>query len=103
MQFDYEDWMKMTNRFTKDITDSVLEEALRKLPAASYNMRYDVLIKDLKERREDMPRAMDEYYKFINKIADIKLSDKNELVKIQDAREWLVAGCRFGKSIRAEN
>ena len=28
---------------------------------------------------------MDEYYKFINKIADIKLSDKNELVKIQDA------------------
>ena len=85
MQFDYEDWMKMTNRFTKDLTDSVLEEALRKLPATSYNIRYDVLIKDLKERREDMPRAMDEYYKFINKIADIKLSDKNELVKIQDA------------------
>ena len=34
-----------------------------------------------------MPRAMDEYYKFINKIADIKLSDKNELVKIQDAAD----------------
>ena len=32
-----------------------------------------------------MPRAMDYYYKFINKIADIKLSDKNEWVNIQGA------------------
>ncbi len=30
-----------------------------------------------------MPRAMEYYYKFINKIADIKLSDKNEWVNIQ--------------------
>jgi hypothetical protein len=85
LQFDYDDWMKITNRFRLDITDSVLETALIKLPAASYDLRHEVLLKTLRERREDMPRAMNEYYNFINKIADIKLSDKNEMVSVQDA------------------
>ncbi len=83
MQFDHEDWMKLTNRFKNEITDSVLETALRRLPAESYKLRHEVLLNELKQRREDMPRAMEFYYKFINKIADIKLSDKNEWVNIQ--------------------
>jgi hypothetical protein len=85
MQFNYEDWMKMARKFSEELKDTVLESALQRLPAASYNIRYKVLLQDLKERREDIPRAMDEFYKFINKIADIKLSDKNEMVSIQDA------------------
>jgi Calcineurin-like phosphoesterase len=86
MQFEYEDWMKIATQFSKDITDSILETSLRRLPATSYNIRHDLLLKELKERREDIPRAMDIYYKFINKIADIRLSDKNEWVHIQDAK-----------------
>jgi hypothetical protein len=87
MQFNYDDWMKMARKFSDDLKDSVLETALQKLPASAYKIRHAVLLKDLQERREDMPRAMDVYYKFINKIADIKLSDKNELVVIRDAPE----------------
>ncbi|HEY2347865.1 MAG TPA: metallophosphoesterase, partial [Puia sp.] len=82
MQFNYEEWMKLTNRFITDVTDSVLETALRRLPAESYKLRHEILLNDLKQRKEDMPRAMEYYYKFINKIADIKLSDKNEWVNI---------------------
>ena len=85
MQFDHRDWMKLADRFKEEITDSVLETALRRLPAESYRLRHEVLLNVLKQRREDMPRAMEYYYKFINKIADIKLSDKNEWVNIQDA------------------
>jgi hypothetical protein len=85
VQFNYEDWMKMAGKFRDELKDSVLESGLQRLPAASYNIRHKVLLQDLKDRREDIPRAMDEYYKFINKIADIKLSDKNELVSIHDA------------------
>jgi Calcineurin-like phosphoesterase/Omp85 superfamily domain len=87
MQFDYDDWMKIANRFTNEITDTVLETALKRLPAKSYKIRHDVLLKDLKERREDIPRAMDEYYRFINKIADIKLSDKNEMISIRGEQD----------------
>jgi hypothetical protein len=85
MQFDHDDWMKLTDRFKNELTDSVLETSLLRLPAESYKLRHDVLLAELKQRREDMPRAMEYYFKFINKIADIKLSDKNEWVNIRDA------------------
>jgi hypothetical protein len=87
MQFGYDDWMKMTNRFTQDMTDSIIETAIRRLPAESYKLRHTTLINELKQRREDMPRAMKEYYRFINKIADIKLSDKNEWISIHDDQQ----------------
>lgn len=32
-----------------------------------------------------MPRAMDEYYKFVNRIVDIRLTAKRELVEVYDA------------------
>jgi hypothetical protein len=84
MQFGYDDWMKFARQFSKELTDTVLEAGLRRLPTAAYNIRHDVLLQDLKERRADIPRAMDVYYKFVNRIVDIKLSDKNELITIQD-------------------
>ncbi|HEX3766971.1 MAG TPA: BamA/TamA family outer membrane protein, partial [Puia sp.] len=87
MQFGHEDWMKLTDRFKDEITDSVLETALHKLPAESYKLRHEILMNELKQRRADIPRAMEYYYKFINKIADIKLSDKNEWVNIQDVAD----------------
>jgi hypothetical protein len=85
MQFNYDVWMEMSDQFKSEMTDTVLENGLRKLPAAAYNIRHDVLLKDLRDRRADMPRAMEVYYKFINKIADIRLSNKNEMISIQDA------------------
>jgi Calcineurin-like phosphoesterase len=85
MQFEHAEWINLASHFSKEITDTVLETALRRLPAESYKIRHDILIKKLKERREDIPRAMDEYYSFVNKIADIKLSDKNEFISIEDA------------------
>lgn len=84
-QFDYDEWMKVTNNFVKLVTDSVLEESLRRLPASSYNIRHNLLLQQLKQRRDNMPAAMDEFYRFIYKKADIRLSNKNELVEITDA------------------
>ena len=42
MQFDYEDWMKMTNRFSKDITDSVLEDSSAEITGCSLII-YDMM------------------------------------------------------------
>ncbi|MFT3827557.1 MAG: BamA/TamA family outer membrane protein [Chitinophagaceae bacterium] len=83
-QFNYDEWMKVTNEFVSLVTDSVLEESLRRLPASSYNLRHDLLFQQLKERRGNMPAAMDKFYHFIYQKADIRLSDKNELVEIID-------------------
>ncbi|WP_153801252.1 BamA/TamA family outer membrane protein [Foetidibacter luteolus] len=81
-QFSYDEWMKLANEFVASLNDKVLEAALKKLPASAYNLRHNELLATLKARRNNIPGAMDEYYRFINKIVDIRASDKNELVEI---------------------
>jgi hypothetical protein len=81
------EWDSTVQTFCREITDDVLEEALRKLPQPSYTQRHDILLARLKERRASMPTLMSEYYKFFNRIVDIELSDKNELVRIADLPE----------------
>lgn len=86
-QFSHEEWMKQVIDFTSKITDSVLENALNKLPEASYRLGHDELLSVFKKRRDELPRAMDSYYTFISKIVDLHTSDKNELIQIMDAPE----------------
>ena len=84
-QFSYDEWMDITYRFVAALTDSVLEKALQQLPATSYTIRHDQLLKQWKERRSNMAAAMSKYYHFLSKTTDILLSNKNELVTLTDA------------------
>jgi hypothetical protein len=81
--FSYEEWTKIVADFVKAETDEVLESGLRSLPASAYNLRHEVLFKQLQERRNSIPEVMDDYYRFKNKIVDIHASGKNELIRIQ--------------------
>jgi hypothetical protein len=83
-QFSYQDWMRITHDFVNEVTDSVLELALRQLPASSYDLRHSKLLNILKSRRADLPRAFSDYYYFLNKNVFIQTSDQNELIQIKD-------------------
>lgn len=84
-QITHADWMRIANEFVKAETDEVLEASLKLLPPEVYKMRHDVLLDKLKKRRDNIPAAMDEYYRFINQTVDLRTSDKNEQVTITDA------------------
>lgn len=84
-QISHDEWMKAAREFKTRITDSVLETALKRLPKPAYDLRHDVLFKNLVSRRDRIPAAMDKYYRFIQKIADIQTTDKNERIQISDA------------------
>jgi hypothetical protein len=83
-QFTKKEWMEETEKFQRSVTDEVLEEALRRLPSQIYVLRHDELVETLKARREKLTAAMGRYYDFIHKIVDIQLSDKNELIEINE-------------------
>ncbi|MDT3403571.1 BamA/TamA family outer membrane protein [Mucilaginibacter terrae] len=85
MQITHAEWMRIANEFIKAETDEVLEAALKRLPPEVYKLRHDVLLAKLKKRRDNIPAAMDEYYRFINQTVDLRTSDKNEQVTIADA------------------
>lgn len=84
-QFTHDEWMRATSDFVAAMTDSVLEAAVQKLPHESYVLRHDELMHKLQVRRNNLPAAMEEYYRFVNKIVDVQTSDKNELVLLNDA------------------
>lgn len=83
-QFSYEEWMHITNQFVRDVSDSVLEKSLQSLPAKYYQLENDKFLAILKARRNNLPKAMSDYYHTLYKSAFIQTSDKNEFVEIKD-------------------
>ncbi|MEI9955488.1 MAG: BamA/TamA family outer membrane protein [Ferruginibacter sp.] len=81
-QFNYEQWMAVTNQFVNAMTDDVIKKAIAQIPSHTGN---DKLVAQLKQRRDNMAAAMSKYYKFLNKIIDLQTTNKNELVSITDA------------------
>lgn len=86
-QLSMEEWRRLADDFVAAETDEVLEAGLRRLPAGVYEMRHDELLRKLKARRDCIPAAMMEYYKFANRIVDLRLSDKDERVTLEDAAD----------------
>lgn len=84
-QFTYDEWMNVVNEFVKAENDQVLEASLKRLPVETYRIRHDVLLKKLKERRDNIPQAMSDYYKFMFNIVDLRTSNKSEVVTVDEA------------------
>jgi len=82
-QFSFEEWMSVVQEFVKAENDTVLETALGRLPKELYAIRTKELLGKLKKRRDCIPEAMAEYYRFINRIVDVRATDKDELVTVE--------------------
>ena len=72
----------LTTYIQKQITDKVIEDAVKKMPAEWYKLEGKQLQKMIKSRRDKLKEASDEYYELINETADIYGSDKDEIVEI---------------------
>ena len=90
MHMPYEKWMEVAKNFTAALTDDVLRDAVKKLPPAAYERRHEELFRALQQRRDNIPAAVDKYYHFANRIVDLQLSDKHELVRISDSADGML-------------
>jgi hypothetical protein len=82
VQFTYAQWMKIVNDFVKAETDDVLEAGLKLLPKENYRLRHNELLAILKKRRDNIPAAMSQYFYFVNRIVDIRTTNKDVLLTI---------------------
>ncbi|MET3501304.1 hypothetical protein ABIC45_002916 [Mucilaginibacter rubeus] len=82
VQLSYAEWMKVVNEFCAAESDLVLETAVKRLPVENQQIRGEEILQILKERRSRIPAAMSDYYKFINRIVDLKASDKSEFISV---------------------
>ncbi|MGO4877963.1 BamA/TamA family outer membrane protein [Pedobacter psychrotolerans] len=82
-----DEFNQIVKDFCANYNDAVFEKALRKLPEPSYSLHHDEFLKRLRERVASLPKLMNDYYHFFNRIVDIEVTNKNERIKISDTKE----------------
>jgi hypothetical protein len=75
-------WDEITNEVHSKLTNEVIENAVKKLPAEVYNKAKNELIEKLKSRRSQLKEASNEYYELVNSVIDIYTTDKDDYVRI---------------------
>ena len=73
-----EKWTALAENLKERITDEVIEKSIRDLPPEIYNLKGEIIIRKLKNRRDDLVKYAEEYYLFISKNVDVLGSDKRE-------------------------
>ncbi|RZJ78045.1 MAG: hypothetical protein EOO47_15035, partial [Flavobacterium sp.] len=88
-QYTEAEWDAKVKDFCDRLTDDVFEKALKSLPEPNYTLRHDQFLTRLKERSASLPKLMNDFYHFFNRIVDIQASHKNEKVVITDSTGFL--------------
>ncbi|MEJ8755411.1 hypothetical protein WG947_00265 [Pontibacter sp. H259] len=82
-----DDWQRIATQMQKSLTDAVITEAVKNLPAPVYKAIGKELTQNLKNRRNHLPEAAAEMYKLLSEKVTIVGSDMEEefIVKRLDA------------------
>ena len=76
-------WDSVVTAFCADLPDSVIEDAVRRLPQPYYKSVGETLTEALKLRRDALPRFASRYYGLITRQVDIQATDQNEYVECE--------------------
>lgn len=87
----WDDFKAVAEEATAKLTDQVIEQAVRQLPAQIYAVNGADLTQRLKTRRQYLPKAAEEYYKLLAQYPELVASNKPEYVEIERQSEGGVA------------
>lgn len=76
------DWQDMIKEFQQNITDSVIDAAVKTMPPEIYALNGETFIATLKSRRDNLNKEGMAYYRFLSENAVINGSDKDETFEI---------------------
>ena len=76
-------WDSVVTAFRNDLPDSVIEDAVRRLPPPYYKMIGETLTQALKSRRDALPEFVSKYYDLITRQIEIQATDKDEYAQCE--------------------
>jgi hypothetical protein len=82
-------WQRITKDFQRRMTDSVIENAVKKFPEPIYKLDAQMVMDKLKSRREALYNEALTYYKFISKVVTVAGSNKSEFFHVKKHPEGL--------------
>jgi hypothetical protein len=78
------DWKEQIAYVQTHLTNQVIENAFKRMPADIYKLSAPQLISTVKARRDNMTTQGIEYYRFLSQIVEIPMSDKKENFDIRE-------------------
>ena len=81
-ELDAEDWKTIIATFQKNVTDSVIEKAVKQMPPEIYSLSGNGIVLKLKSRRDALMKHGMRYYKFLTSHTVIEGSDEIEFFRI---------------------
>ena len=91
-QVSRETWLEQASALKHILTDSLIENSIRRMPPEIYKFSGEEITAKLKSRRNELVEIADKYYKFIAQEVDIVGSKQDEMFVIDklDRNELLV-------------
>jgi hypothetical protein len=81
---DEETWKMVIKQFQQNVTDSVIDQTVKRLPPEIYVLNGEEIAEKLKHRRDLLTEKGISYYRFLSKEVNIVGSDKSEFFKISN-------------------
>jgi hypothetical protein len=76
-------WDSVTTAVAATLTDSVIDAAVRRLPAEHYRAGGAELARALKARRQFIPKASNHLYRLVAEYADVHASDQPDVAEVE--------------------
>ncbi len=90
-------WDKQVNLITNNVTDSVIDLAFSKMPKEVQDEGVEKIKNTLKQRRANLQKISDRYYKLTSKYAVLTGTNKDDYIKIEAAENGEVTVAIFRK------
>lgn len=84
-----EEWMVEANYLKTQLTDAVIENAVKQMPPEVYPLTGPELIRKLKSRRDKIVDYAVDYYLFLSQEVTIPLSEKDDRIEINRMNDTL--------------
>ena len=82
---DKQDWESVTAEIVAKLTDAVISDAVRHLPAPMYAKAGEELERDLRARRDALPQASRDYYRVLAGEVDLRGAEGETITARRDA------------------
>ena len=81
-ELDKPTWDSISTLVQSKLTDDIIDSSVSKLPTETYPIAARELLNKLKSRRDQFQNASNDFYRLINKFADVFCSAKNDYVEV---------------------
>jgi len=76
-------WDSLASATQRQLTDDVIENAVRRLPPTHYDLNGEFLTNALKQRRDRLPEEALKYYRLISRWVEVKATDEDEYAEFE--------------------